>query len=126
MPDFGPAELAIILVVVVLIFGSQRIGELGGSLGKGIRDFRRELKDDSGDAEAKETEAPVAIAAPRTTSAISGVICANCDTENAPSALFCNECGKPLEAAPAGRMCSKCQTSQRRRGVVLQRMRHVP
>ena len=107
MPDFGPAELAIILVVVVLIFGTSRLGELGGSLGKGIKDFRKELKDDSDvtpattatqlpAAQVVVTTAPAAAPAPA-----AGVICANCDTENSPTAVFCNECGKPLHPAKA-------------------------
>lgn len=43
----GP-ELIVILVIIVLLFGASRIGEVGGALGKTIREFRREMKDDSG------------------------------------------------------------------------------
>ena len=37
----GPTELIIILVIVIIIFGVGRLGEIGGALGKGIREFRR-------------------------------------------------------------------------------------
>jgi len=37
-------ELLVILVIVVLIFGTSRIPELGRGLGEGIRNFRRGMK----------------------------------------------------------------------------------
>ncbi len=42
MPMPGPAELAIILVIVVIIFGVGKLPEIGGALGKGIREFKTE------------------------------------------------------------------------------------
>ena len=42
----GPMELLIILVIIVLVFGASRIGEIGGALGKTVREFRKELKDE--------------------------------------------------------------------------------
>lgn len=36
----GPLELALILVVVLLVFGSSRLPELGHALGKAIRSFK--------------------------------------------------------------------------------------
>ena len=41
--DIGVPELIIILVIIVLIFGPQRLGSVAGELGKGIRDFREGL-----------------------------------------------------------------------------------
>jgi sec-independent protein translocase protein TatA len=38
--DLGWQELVIILVVVVIIFGAGKLPEIGGALGKGIREFR--------------------------------------------------------------------------------------
>ena len=37
---FGPTELIIILVIVVLLFGVGRISKIAGELGSGIRAFR--------------------------------------------------------------------------------------
>ncbi len=42
--SLGPAELIIILAIVVILFGASRIGDIGGSIGRGIREFRREVK----------------------------------------------------------------------------------
>ena len=38
--SFGPTELIIVLVIVLLIFGPKRLPGLGRSLGSGMREFR--------------------------------------------------------------------------------------
>jgi sec-independent protein translocase protein TatA len=40
MPNIGPLELIIILLVVLLLFGAKRLPELGRSLGSGMREFK--------------------------------------------------------------------------------------
>ena len=58
MPQFGPLELVIILVIVLLLFGVGRIGKIAGELGGGIRAFRDGLKnqkDDQEDSSQKTT-----------------------------------------------------------------------
>lgn len=40
MPNIGPLEIAIVLVVVLLIFGPKRLPDLGRSLGTGMREFK--------------------------------------------------------------------------------------
>ena len=44
----GP-ELIVVLVIVVLLFGVGRIGKVFTELGKGLREFRREVKGDNPD-----------------------------------------------------------------------------
>ncbi len=51
----GPLELLIILVILVVIFGANRLGEIGGALGKTVREFRKEMKPDE-DKTAKAEE----------------------------------------------------------------------
>jgi sec-independent protein translocase protein TatA len=41
MFGLGMSELLIILVIVMVIFGAGKLPELGGALGKGIKNFRR-------------------------------------------------------------------------------------
>ena len=41
----GPMELFIILVIVLVLFGAKRVPEIGASLGKGIREFKRSVND---------------------------------------------------------------------------------
>jgi sec-independent protein translocase protein TatA len=50
----GPVELIIILVIVILIFGAGRLAELGGALGKTVREFRTATKEED---KAETTEA---------------------------------------------------------------------
>jgi sec-independent protein translocase protein TatA len=41
-------KLLLIAVVVLLLFGTKRVSEIGASLGKGIREFKRSLSDTQG------------------------------------------------------------------------------
>ena len=41
MPSIGATEAIIILVVVLIVFGVGKLPQVGGALGKGIREFRR-------------------------------------------------------------------------------------
>jgi sec-independent protein translocase protein TatA len=56
MPQLGPLELGIILVIVLLLFGVGRIGKISGELGSGIRAFRDGLKGDDDEKKKKEEE----------------------------------------------------------------------
>ncbi len=56
---FGIPELIIILVVVLIIFGVGRLGEVGGAMGKGIREFRKAQSGDDADRILPEEETPV-------------------------------------------------------------------
>lgn len=46
MPHIGLPELIIILVILLLIFGAGRLKEIGGALGKGIKSFKQEMKEE--------------------------------------------------------------------------------
>lgn len=52
--SLGWQELLIILVILALIFGASRVADLGGALGRGIREFRSEAANPSGDDDEKE------------------------------------------------------------------------
>lgn len=41
----GTSELVIIMVIVLLVFGAKRLPDIGSSLGKGIREFKRSIRD---------------------------------------------------------------------------------
>jgi len=41
MFGFGMPELIVILVIVLVVFGAGRLPEIGGALGKSIRNFKR-------------------------------------------------------------------------------------
>lgn len=42
----GPFELIIILTIVIVVFGAGKLGDVGGALGKGIREFRKEAQEE--------------------------------------------------------------------------------
>ncbi len=41
--SLGPAEIAFIVVVVLLLFGAKRLPELGRSVGQGLREFKKSV-----------------------------------------------------------------------------------
>ncbi len=47
MPGVGPLEIAIVLIIVLIIFGPKRLPGLGKSLGTGMREFKDSITGDS-------------------------------------------------------------------------------
>ena len=68
MPVPGPLELVLILVIVAMLFGVGKLPEVFGSVGKGIREFRKESSIEGDSTEAEE-DAPAEAAAATTESA---------------------------------------------------------
>ena len=59
MPNIGPTELIIVLVIVLLIFGPKRLPGLGKQLGTGMREFKDSIagkgdRDDDDDEVARD------------------------------------------------------------------------
>jgi len=54
MPHLGTTELIIILVIVVLIFGVNKIPQLGKGIGEGIRNFKTSLKAGQDESPSKD------------------------------------------------------------------------
>ncbi|MEA2426101.1 MAG: sec-independent protein translocase protein TatA [Thermoleophilaceae bacterium] len=57
MPNIGPLELIIVLVVVLLIFGPKRLPQLGRSLGSGMREFKDSVTGKTKDEDREQLEA---------------------------------------------------------------------
>ena len=55
----GWQELLIVLVILALLFGASRVADLGGALGRGIREFRTEAKSDDSDTDSTSAESEV-------------------------------------------------------------------
>ncbi len=52
--SFGGQEILVILVLVLLLFGAKRLPELARSLGQGIKEFRKSVKEISEDSESED------------------------------------------------------------------------
>jgi sec-independent protein translocase protein TatA len=57
--NIGPMELFIILVIVLVVFGAKRVPEIGASIGKGIREFKRNTSDVDRQIKEPEREARI-------------------------------------------------------------------
>ena len=71
MPNVGPLELVVVLVIALIVLGPKRLPEVGRSLGSGIREFKDSLSnlgnrdDDEDDDEVRrlaEAHPPEAVA----------------------------------------------------------------
>jgi sec-independent protein translocase protein TatA len=64
MPNIGPLEIAIVLVIVLLIFGPKRLPDLGRSMGKGMREFKDSITGKGDDDDKSELPTGSAAEAP--------------------------------------------------------------
>ena len=53
--NIGFPEIMIILVIVLLLFGAKRIPEIAGSMGKGIKEFKKNINDATRDLNSSDT-----------------------------------------------------------------------
>ena len=64
MPNVGPMELVIVLVVALIVLGPKRLPEVGRSLGNGLREFKDSLQNpghDDDDPHLDVEEPPKAV-----------------------------------------------------------------
>ena len=55
MGNLGFSEIMIILLVVLLVFGAKRLPEMGASIGKGLREFKRSLTEKKDEVRRRDT-----------------------------------------------------------------------
>jgi sec-independent protein translocase protein TatA len=56
MGNLGATEIILIVFVLLIFFGAKKIPELAQGLGKGIREFKKAVKDTDDDSESKKIE----------------------------------------------------------------------
>jgi sec-independent protein translocase protein TatA len=93
----GPLELGVIVIVLLLIFGVNKVGDLGGALGKSVREFRKAAHEDEPPATASPNNnaSSSAAATPPVTTTL---FCSNCGAQLGDESKFCAQCGAPTQA----------------------------
>jgi len=56
--SFGPWELILVLAIVLIVFGVGRLPQVGGALGKAIREFRKAAKGEDEEEKVQPSEKP--------------------------------------------------------------------
>jgi len=59
MPNIGPTEIILLLLLALLLFGARRLPEIGRSLGQGMREFKDSVSGNSPSKSETHTELPV-------------------------------------------------------------------
>lgn len=54
MPNVGPLELVIVLVIALMVFGPKKLPELGKSIGHGMREFKSSISGEDDDHKSDE------------------------------------------------------------------------
>ena len=81
MGSLGLPELIVILVIVIIIFGANRLPQLGQGIGSAIRNFKNATTDET---DARESAPPAQLT------------CKSCATVNPADSRFCRKCGHAL------------------------------
>jgi sec-independent protein translocase protein TatA len=63
MPNLGPWEIIILVVVLLLVFGSRRLPEIGRSVGKGMREFKHSVTGKDEESQLEDAQDPPEITA---------------------------------------------------------------
>jgi sec-independent protein translocase protein TatA len=74
MPNIGPMELIIVLVIVLLIFGPKRLPGLGRQLGSGMREFKDSIAGKDNDDDDDRAKPAATLADAGSESAVEGEV----------------------------------------------------
>jgi sec-independent protein translocase protein TatA len=60
IPNIGPLEIGIVLMIALIVFGPRKLPELGKSLGGGLREFRASVTGSTEEEDDSKPEVPEA------------------------------------------------------------------
>jgi sec-independent protein translocase protein TatA len=60
MPNVGPWEIILLLLLALLLFGAKRLPEIGRSMGRGMREFKDSVSGKDLDRDDEPAELPAA------------------------------------------------------------------
>ena len=58
MFNIGPQEMFILFLIIILLFGAKRIPEIGRSIGRGIQEFKKGMRDVESEINSPEKTEP--------------------------------------------------------------------
>jgi sec-independent protein translocase protein TatA len=58
MPNVGPLELIVVLIIALIVLGPKRLPEVGRSVGRGMREFKEAITGENEDEEPEKLQAP--------------------------------------------------------------------
>ena len=101
MGALQPWHLILILIIVLIIFGAGRLTEVGGALGKGVRDFRENVRDPAGLGPLGRGQggSSPSTTSPGPTTSSGAQHCTSCGAELPSGARYCAKCGTGVAAS---------------------------
>ena len=90
--SWGP--ILLILLIVLILFGPRRLPELGDSIGKAIRSFKKAHDEPPENLPPKEVAGNTGAAG----SAPQAAVCPQCHKDLSGDFAFCPHCGHPLKS----------------------------
>lgn len=100
MPNIGPVELIIILVIALLILGPGRLPDVGSALGKSIREFRKATTDVQESVKLDAAPVPEASPAGASAASILNTVAAAPPAAGAPVAMPEPAAPEPVAVSP--------------------------
>ncbi len=88
MGALEPWHLVVVLVIALIIFGPGKVADIGGTLGKGVKDFREAVEGRAATPPAQPPAPPAVVSGDRH--------CSNCGATVPADAKFCAQCGTTL------------------------------
>jgi sec-independent protein translocase protein TatA len=86
MWDFSPIQIAIVLLIVLVVFGPKRLPELGRSIGRGLREFRSSMSSDEDERAAPvPSRDPARAAAAEDPEILDGVVVSGSEPPRPPA-----------------------------------------
>ncbi len=101
----NPLHLLTLLFIVMLVMGGTRLKDTMGSLGTGIKEFKKNIRDEDPPALARESAGPASLVVSagnvvKAPAAVQAIQCGHCSFLNPMGSRHCNQCGADLVSAP--------------------------
>ncbi|MGB2953705.1 MAG: twin-arginine translocase TatA/TatE family subunit [Gaiellaceae bacterium] len=97
---FSPWHIAILVLVILLVFGPKRLPEMGRSLGRGMREFKDSISGAPAGSEERALSASTGSPEPSFGAGERAArFCQACGGPLAQSAQFCSACGTAVEGS---------------------------